>query len=198
MLGKKILELRKKRGFTQEQLGDKICVTRQTISNWELGETFPNPEQLKSLSKILNVSIDELLDNEIKNVIENKVNQTVSNSTMILKILKSFGMTIGILLFLILVAIISIIFFSNYFKTTPAGNYAITECRYNESEFLVEIYQDYVNDKISLTTTNQEIKSNFNSSNYNDANKMLEDIVNYVEKHGGSCGDEPIMLDEEE
>ena len=65
-LGEKILELRKKNGFSQEQLGEKINVTRQTISNWELGETSPNPEQLKLLSKVLNVSIDELLDNDIK------------------------------------------------------------------------------------------------------------------------------------
>ena len=46
-------------------MGEKVNVTRQTISNWELGETFPNPEQLKLLSKIFQVSIDELLDNEI-------------------------------------------------------------------------------------------------------------------------------------
>ena len=42
-LGKKILELRKKKGLSQEELGEKINVTRQTISNWELGETSPNP-----------------------------------------------------------------------------------------------------------------------------------------------------------
>ena len=42
-LGDKILELRKKQGLSQEELGEKIDVTRQTISNWELGETSPNP-----------------------------------------------------------------------------------------------------------------------------------------------------------
>lgn len=63
-LGEKILKLRKKNGFSQENLADKVDVTRQTISNWELGETSPNPSQLKLLSKSLNVSIDELLDNE--------------------------------------------------------------------------------------------------------------------------------------
>ena len=60
-LGDKILELRKKHGLSQEELGEKIDVTRQTISNWELGETSPNPDQLKLLSKELNISIDELL-----------------------------------------------------------------------------------------------------------------------------------------
>ncbi len=48
-LGNKILQLRKKNGLSQEQLGEKVEVTRQTISNWELGETTPNPEQLKKL-----------------------------------------------------------------------------------------------------------------------------------------------------
>ena len=196
MLGKKILELRKKKCLTQEQLGEKLDVTRQTISNWELGETLPNPDQLKLLSSTLKVSVDELLDNEIKNVIEEKVNQTVNNSTMILKILKALGTTIGILLFLFLVTIISIIFFSNYFQATPAGNYAITECKYNGNEFLIEIYQDFINDTISLTTSNQEINDKFNSNNYNDANKMLEDIVVYIENRGGTCGDEPIMSEE--
>lgn len=71
-LGKKILEYRKKKGLSQEQLGEKIEVTRQTISNWELGQTQPNPEQLKLLSKELNVSIDELLENDIKNVLIKK------------------------------------------------------------------------------------------------------------------------------
>ena len=75
-LGKKILELRKKKGFSQEELGERINVTRQTISNWELGETSPNPEQLKLLSKELNISIDELLDNDIKNVLVEKVSNT--------------------------------------------------------------------------------------------------------------------------
>lgn len=62
MLGDNILKLRKSKGLSQEKLGEQIGVTRQTISNWELGETTPNPEQLKLLSKELNISIDELLE----------------------------------------------------------------------------------------------------------------------------------------
>ena len=75
-LGDKILDLRKKNGLSQEQLGEKIDVTRQTISNWELGETQPNPEQLKLLSEALKVSIDDLLDNNIQNVVVEKVSNT--------------------------------------------------------------------------------------------------------------------------
>lgn len=45
-LNKNIYNLRKERGFSQEYMAEKINVSRQTISNWELGETSPNPEQL--------------------------------------------------------------------------------------------------------------------------------------------------------
>lgn len=102
-LGENILKLRKQLGLSQEQLGEQVAVTRQTISNWELGETSPNPEQLKSLSKTLNVSIDELLDNEIKENLMKKVSNTEQLSGMIIKILKVFA-KIGIA-YLILVAV---------------------------------------------------------------------------------------------
>ena len=75
-LGDNIFKLRKDCKLSQEQLAEKVDVTRQTISNWELGETSPNPEQLKLLSKALNVSIDELLNNDIKQVLVEKVNNT--------------------------------------------------------------------------------------------------------------------------
>lgn len=52
-LGNKILKLRKEKGYSQEELAEKLGVTRQTISNWELGSTQPNPEQLKGYQKYL-------------------------------------------------------------------------------------------------------------------------------------------------
>ena len=67
-LGKNINALRKEKGFSQENLAERVNVTRQTISNWELGETFPNPEQLILLSKALDKSIDELVGNDLKHI----------------------------------------------------------------------------------------------------------------------------------
>ena len=90
-LGDNILKLRKDCKLSQEQLAEKVDVTRQTISNWELGETSPNPEQLKLLSKALNVSIDELLNNDIKQVLVEKVNNTEKLAEIIIKILKVLG-----------------------------------------------------------------------------------------------------------
>lgn len=69
-LGKNICTLRKEKGFSQEKLAEKVNVTRQTISNWELGETSPNPEQLILLSAALDKSIDELVGNDFKHVVK--------------------------------------------------------------------------------------------------------------------------------
>lgn len=114
-LGQNILELRKKSGLSQEQLGEKVNVTRQTISNWELEETTPNPEQLKSLSKALNVSVDDLIDNDLQNVVLSKVKITEKQTRTIKKILK--GMLIGFITIFIIDIIAFIICFAG--KTGP-------------------------------------------------------------------------------
>ena len=56
-----ILELRTKAGLSQDALAEKVHVTRQAVSRWENGETTPNTETLKLLSKVFNVSINTLL-----------------------------------------------------------------------------------------------------------------------------------------
>ena len=56
-----LLELRTKRGLSQEQLAEQVHVTRQAVSRWETGETVPNTETLKLLSRLFDVSINTLL-----------------------------------------------------------------------------------------------------------------------------------------
>lgn len=56
-----IVELRTRKGLSQDELEKKIYVTRQAVSRWETGETIPNTETLKLLSKLFNVSINTLL-----------------------------------------------------------------------------------------------------------------------------------------
>ena len=53
-LGKKIAELRKKNNLSQEELAEKVGVARQTISKWEIGDTTPDINQVKIISKISN------------------------------------------------------------------------------------------------------------------------------------------------
>jgi transcriptional regulator with XRE-family HTH domain len=59
----RLIFFRKQRGLSQEQLGHQIGVSRQTVSKWELGETTPELEKLFGLSKLFDVSIDELVGN---------------------------------------------------------------------------------------------------------------------------------------
>ena len=62
MSTKEILyELRTKNGLSQDELAEKVFVTRQAVSRWENGDTVPNTETLKLLSKLFNVSINTLL-----------------------------------------------------------------------------------------------------------------------------------------
>ena len=56
-----LLDLRTKHGLSQEGLAERLFVTRQAVSRWETGETTPNPETLKLLSALYNVSINTLL-----------------------------------------------------------------------------------------------------------------------------------------
>ena len=56
-----IFELRTKNGMSQDELAEKVFVTRQAVSRWENGDTVPNTETLKLLSQLFNVSINTLL-----------------------------------------------------------------------------------------------------------------------------------------
>jgi transcriptional regulator with XRE-family HTH domain len=56
-----IYELRTKNNMTQDELAEKVFVTRQAVSRWETGETVPNTETLKLLSNLFGVSINTLL-----------------------------------------------------------------------------------------------------------------------------------------
>ena len=88
-LGENILKLRKDCKLSQEQLAEKVNVTRQTISNWELGETSPSLEQAKEIAKLYNVSLDYVVGND-KNNVEAKLNNVERLSGILIKLLKFF------------------------------------------------------------------------------------------------------------
>ena len=60
-LGNRLAELRKEHGLSQEELADKLGVSRQAVSKWERGEASPDTDNLIELAKIYNISLDELL-----------------------------------------------------------------------------------------------------------------------------------------
>lgn len=57
----KLTELRKQRGWSQEELGERLGVTRQTVSKWELGSTTPEMEKLAAMGELFGITLDELV-----------------------------------------------------------------------------------------------------------------------------------------
>ena len=74
-LGKNIAKIRKDNNLTQDELAEKYFVTRQTISNWEIGKSYPDLETLVKISNDFNISLDILLkeDDEMIKKIDNEV-----------------------------------------------------------------------------------------------------------------------------
>ncbi len=65
MLSENIRNLRKQKGYSQEQLADKLNVVRQTVSKWEKGYSVPDADMLEELADIFDVSVGDLLGKEI-------------------------------------------------------------------------------------------------------------------------------------
>lgn len=63
-LTERLIHLRKEQGLTQQQLAERLEVSRQAVSRWELGETAPTMENLRRLSGLYGVSLSHLLDGE--------------------------------------------------------------------------------------------------------------------------------------
>ena len=62
-LGEKIKEARKQCGLSQEQMADTLAVSRSAVAKWETDNGMPDIDNLRALARVLNVSIDYLLDN---------------------------------------------------------------------------------------------------------------------------------------
>lgn len=72
-LAEKLKEARRQSGLSQEQLAEKLSVSRSAIAKWESGKGMPDVENLKAIAKLLNVSVDYLLnDGEAKDIIQIK------------------------------------------------------------------------------------------------------------------------------
>ncbi len=67
-IGKKIMEIRKEHNLSQEDLANMFFVTRQTISSWECGKSYPDIETIIKISDKFNISLDKLLKGDVKMV----------------------------------------------------------------------------------------------------------------------------------
>jgi transcriptional regulator with XRE-family HTH domain len=84
---KKLYDLRKKNGISQEELANEINVTRQTISKWELGESTPDMEKMIALSNFFEITLDELVLGRKHFPLEDNKEETITTKMINNKIL---------------------------------------------------------------------------------------------------------------
>lgn len=184
-LGKKIAELRKKNNLSQEEIAEKVGVARQTISKWEIGDTTPDINQVKIISKIFNISIDELVDNDINNVIVEKVSNTEKLAGITIKILKVFG--IMLIVFITLIFLFVIIFMVDM----PRNDYDIVgrtkvSCNLDNEKY---VYEAEYNKNYQVINSGGDayIMNHTDIESYEDVNKIVAHIEDYFNDHGGKC-----------
>ena len=184
-IGKKIMDLRKKNGLSQEELAEKVGVARQTISKWELGETSPDLKQSKELSKIFNVSLDELTDNDIKDVLIEKTSNTEKLAGLILKLIKF------VVIFIIVVPILLItlrIIFKNIHESNSGRLMNVSiKCNLHNETYGYEFNYFETTGEIKEAGGDGYLANITGLDKYGDAYQSLDVIDAYVKNNGGTC-----------
>lgn len=184
-IGNKIIELRKKNNLSQEDLAEKVGVTRQTISKWELGETTPDIKQAKILSSIFSISLDELVNNNIKDILIEKTSNTEKLAGLILKLFKIFiyFIIIGTVLGILLIVVFQV---STKESRTPDSKMSIT-CNLHDEDYSYEF--EFVSESGQIITAGGSgyLSNITDISKYGDAYQAIDIIDSYVKNNGGSC-----------
>ena len=103
-IGEKLYELRKEKHLSQEEVAEKLDVTRQTISKWETNQSTPDFDKIKPLCELYDITADELLTGEKKQT--EIIEQPMSNQTIKQK--RAQGISIGVLLYFVAIVWIMI------------------------------------------------------------------------------------------
>lgn len=195
MLGNKLVKLRKENKLSQDSLADKLGITRQTISNWELNITKPDIVQIKNISEIFNISIDELLDNNTKDIIEKKISNTEKLTNKTNKYIK---ITLITLYFIILIFLIIITIY--FFNKKDFTNDYQTSFRCNNNKIIYDVSIDnYYNSENGNTSFDIAVfkcddadgKCNYErfnaGSTIEEAFKSLNTIKKIIIDQGATC-----------
>ena len=131
-IGKFIASCRKEKKLTQEELAEKLNITKNAVSKWERGLSLMDMSLLKPLSEILGVSINEILAGEKieEKDIEKKSEENIIKLTELINLKSMKYGIIGMALFSIILMLIS------FFKGTPMASIVSLLCAYNCVTFL--------------------------------------------------------------
>ena len=124
----RLYQLRKQRGFSQEELASRLNVSRQTVSKWEVGDSTPDMEKLAAMSELFDVSLDQQVlgkeapqgeipaKSELVSIINEKV-LTPDNKKKAKSALKIAAIIAGIVLFIDAVTMIIYLLVNGGFPT---------------------------------------------------------------------------------
>lgn len=171
----KLIELRRKAGLSQEDLGYKLNVTRQTVSKWELGQTTPEMDKLIEMSKIFNISVDELI-NENKTETQNIQTTQIEDQPIIDKedSKKEKNMKFIIIGILVVVIILIVVKIATALpnKTSNAGD-QVTNSQTSMIERIIDKIFNRIDDM--QQNNNEEVENIFNEG-YNKIEKEYNQI----------------------
>ncbi|MBP3620446.1 MAG: helix-turn-helix domain-containing protein [Lachnospiraceae bacterium] len=141
MFNENLRELRKSKGFTQEELATKVNVVRQTVSKWEKGLSVPDADSLQKIAEVLEVDVSQLLGakieteesrNEIAEQLSRINEQLVIKNRRTKKIIKVICLILLIPAIFIVISIILARLFFGF--DTASGSEPVEEIGYEEYE----------------------------------------------------------------
>ncbi|MBQ9934816.1 MAG: helix-turn-helix transcriptional regulator [Lachnospiraceae bacterium] len=144
MFNENLRELRKSKGFTQEELATKINVVRQTVSKWEKGLSVPDADSLQKIADVLDVEVSQLLGANIETeASKNEIAEQLSriNEQLVIKNrrTKKIVTAICVILLLPLIIFIIMIILANFFyaneKETSSYEIDDTAIEYYDEEY---------------------------------------------------------------
>ena len=141
-LGKQIKKYRSEKALSQDALAEKIYVSRQTISNWENDKSYPDVNSLVLLSKVFNVSLDQLIKGDVE-----KMTEQINNSAD-RKEYEHLSLVFTVLLLAIIITPIPLVHFLSYVGMViwivilEAGIFAAYRVEKTKSKFDMQTYQE--------------------------------------------------------
>lgn len=164
-IGKLIAKMRKKKGLTQQELGDKFGIGYRAVSNWERGNCLPDISIINELSVILGISSDELLNGEINNDNKSKIkendirNEVKDNNNKSKK--KNLRLIIVIIVILASLLLLKIYFSNKTYKYKLIST---------SDEYIIDGYVEIYKDNLSLV---------INKLEFTDEEFLNTEIINY-------------------
>lgn len=146
MFNENLKELRKSKGFTQEELASKVNVVRQTVSKWEKGLSVPDADSLQRIAEVLDVEVSQLLGAKLETQEnKNEVAEQLAriNEQLVIKNrrAKKIWRLVIILLLLPVVFVILMAILANFFmfNTRQSGTEVIDETVIEEYEDIEDV-----------------------------------------------------------